>query len=117
LASPTNELKPLEIAVRAAESKKALRIQVLDLRGISSFTDYFVICSGTNIRQIQAITDEVELQLKREGQLPLGVEGYDRAEWILADYGDFIVHIFSEAARAFYDLERLWRHAKEFKLP
>jgi ribosome-associated protein len=117
LASPTDELKPLEIAVRAAESKKALRIQVLDLRGISSFTDYFVICSGTNIRQIQAISDEVELQLKREGQLPLGIEGYDRAEWILADYGDFIVHIFSEAARAFYDLERLWRHAKEFKLP
>lgn len=117
MPSQTNEVKPLEVALRAAESKKALRIQTLDLRGISSFTDYFVICSGTNIRQIQAISDEVELQLKRQGQQPLGIEGYERAEWILADYGDFIVHIFSEAARAFYDLERLWRHAKPVALP
>ncbi len=117
MASLTNQVNSLEMTVRAAESKKALRIQVLDLREISSFTDYFVICSGTNIRQIQAISDEVELQLKREGQRPLGIEGYERAEWILIDYGDFIVHIFSEAARAFYDLERLWRHAKLLAVP
>jgi ribosome-associated protein len=99
------------IAARAAESKKAIDVRVLDLRGISSFTDYFVICSGANSRQIQAISDEVEEQLKKRGERPLGIEGYERAEWILADYGDFIVHIFSQPARDFYDLERLWRNA------
>jgi ribosome-associated protein len=104
------------VAARAAESKKALDIRVLDLRGISSFTDYFVICSGANLRQIQAIGDEVEAQLKKRGETPLGLEGYDRAEWILVDYGDFIVHVFSQPAREFYDLERLWRNAKPMPL-
>jgi ribosome-associated protein len=85
---------------------------VLDLRGLTSFTDHFVICAGSNSRQIQAVADEVGLQLKRLGQLPLSVEGYEHAEWILADYGDFIVHIFSEKARLYYDLERLWRQAQ-----
>lgn len=116
---PDNELPtaPL-LAARAAESKKALDIRVLDLRGISSFTDYFVICTGTNPRQIQAISDEVELRLKKEsGELALGIEGYDKADWILADYADFVVHIFSEQARAFYDLDRLWRNAKEIPVP
>ncbi len=105
------------IAARAAESKKAVNLRVLDLREISTFTDFFVICSGANARQIQAICDEVEAQLKSEGEYPLGIEGYDKAEWILADYGDFIVHIFSPAAREFYGLERLWRQAKDLKLP
>jgi ribosome-associated protein len=104
------------VAAQAAESKKALDIRVLDLRGISSFTDYFVICSGANLRQIQAISDEVEIQLKKRGETALGIEGYDRAEWILADYGDFIVHIFSQPARQFYDLERLWRNTKPMAL-
>ncbi|MFB3777015.1 MAG: ribosome silencing factor [Bryobacteraceae bacterium] len=99
-------------AVRAAESKKAVDILVLDLREVTSFTDYFVICSGSNSRQIQAISDEIGQQLKQQGVLPRSVEGYDNAEWILADYGDFIVHIFSERARAYYDLERLWRQAR-----
>jgi ribosome-associated protein len=103
------------IAARAAESKKAIDVRVLDLRGISSFTDFFVICSGTNPRQIQAIADEVGLQLKKAGETPIGLEGYDTAEWVLADYGDFIVHVFSESARTFYDLERLWRQAKQLK--
>jgi ribosome-associated protein len=85
---------------------------VLDLRAATSFTDYFIICGGSNSRQIQAIADEVGLQLKRLGQLPLSVEGYEHAEWILADYGDFIVHVFSEKARLYYDLERLWRQAQ-----
>jgi ribosome-associated protein len=106
-----------KIAARAAESKKALDLRILDLREISTFTDFFVICSGANARQIQAICDGVEVELKREGELPLGIEGYDKADWILADYGDFIVHIFSPAAREFYGLERLWRQAKELKLP
>ena len=105
------------IAVRAAESKKASEVRVFDMRDVSTFTDFFVICSGANARQIQAICDEVELELKREGELPLGIEGYDKADWVLADYGDFIVHIFSAAAREFYGLERLWRQAKEMKLP
>ena len=105
------------IAARAAESKKAIDLRILDLREISSFTDYFIVCSGANARQIQAISDEVQLRLKKRGQHPLGIEGYEKAEWILADYGDFIVHIFSPAARAFYDLERLWRQAREVKIP
>jgi len=85
---------------------------VLDLRALTSFTDYFIICSGSNQRQIQAVSDEVGRRLKKEGRAPLSVEGYDNAEWILADYGDFIVHVFSEHARQYYDLERLWRQAK-----
>ncbi len=104
------------LAVRAADSKKALDIRLLDLREITTFADYFIVASGANQRQIQAIADEVQLQLKQTGKLPLGVEGYDRAEWVLLDYGDFIVHIFSPAARAFYDLERLWRTAREIKV-
>jgi ribosome-associated protein len=105
------------LAVRAAESKKASEIRVLDLREITSFADFFVICSGANQRQIQAISDEINLQLKRAGELPISVEGYEHAEWVLADYGDFLVHIFSDKARSYYDLERLWRHAKEVAIP
>ncbi len=105
------------LAARAAESKKAVDVRVLDLREVSSFTDFFLICSGANSRQIQAIADEVTLQLKQNGRTPIGVEGYDKAEWVLADYGDFIVHVFSPAAREFYDLERLWRTAKSVPVP
>ncbi len=104
-------------AVRAADSRKALDIKVLDLTGITSFTDYFVICSGTNSRQIQAIADEVSLRLKKQNDLPISLEGYEQAEWILMDYGDFIVHVFSQKAREYYDLERLWRQGKEVELP
>ena len=108
---------PWVVAVRAAESKKATDICVLDLTGITSFTDYFVICSGSNPKQIQAIADHVGLTLKERGELPHSLEGYKQAEWILADYGDFLVHIFSEKARAYYDLERLWRNAKNVAIP
>jgi ribosome-associated protein len=104
--------------VRAAESKKATDIRVLDLTGITSFADYFVICTGANQRQIQAISDEVNLQLKRQaGELPISVEGYEQAEWVLADYGDLLVHIFSPKSREYYDLERLWRSAKTVEIP
>jgi ribosome-associated protein len=99
-------------AVRAAESKKAADVKVLDLTGITSFTDYFVICTGANSRQVQAISDEIGLQLKNNGELPLSVEGYNQAEWVLMDYGDFLIHIFSPKAREYYQLERLWRQAK-----
>lgn len=104
-------------AVRAAESKKANDIRVLDLRGITSFADHFVICHGTNARQIQAISDAVGEELDKIGERPVSVEGYQNAEWILMDYGDFLVHIFSEKAREYYDLERLWRHAEHVALP
>jgi ribosome-associated protein len=99
-------------ALSAAADKKALDITVLDLRGIASFTDFFVITTGTNRRQVQAISDEVVEQLKRSGTRAARVEGYQTAEWILIDYGDFIVHVFDEKARRFYDLERLWREAR-----
>ncbi len=106
------------LAVRAAESKKATEIKVLDLTGITSFADYFVICTGSNQRQIQAIADEVRLQLKENaGELPTSLEGYNQAEWILADYGDLLVHIFSPKSREYYGLERLWRSAKDVEIP
>ena len=98
-------------ALSAALEKKALDLTVLDLRGIASFTDFFVITTGTNRRQCQAISDEVVEQLKRSGTRAARVEGFQTAEWILIDYGDFVVHIFDEKARRFYDLERLWREA------
>ena len=106
------------IAVRAIEEKKGTDIRVLDLTGITSFADYFVICTGPSQRQIQAISDEVNLRLKREaGELPISVEGYSQAEWILADYGDLLVHIFSPKSREYYGLERLWRSAKAVEIP
>jgi ribosome-associated protein len=100
------------LAARTAESKKAFDVKVLDLREVTSFTDFFVICSVSNPRQAHAVSDEIEKTLKQIGELPVSVEGYDAAEWILMDYGDFLVHIFSESARSYYDLERLWRHGK-----
>jgi ribosome-associated protein len=104
-------------AAHAAASKKAQNIRVLDLREITSFADRFVICHGTNPRQIQAISDAVGENLVNIGERPLSIEGYENAEWILMDYGDFLVHIFSEKAREYYDLERLWRHAKDVQVP
>jgi ribosome-associated protein len=105
------------VAVRAAESKKATDIRVLDLTGITAFADYFVICTGGNARNVQAIADAVGLSLKQTGELPFSVEGYNQADWILADYGNFLVHIFSQKSREYYDLERLWRNAKTVEIP
>ncbi|HEV7902908.1 MAG TPA: ribosome silencing factor [Pyrinomonadaceae bacterium] len=104
-------------ALGAASDKKALDLVVLDLRPVATFTDYFVIASGTNVRQVQAITDEITERLKREGTRAERIEGYRTAEWVLVDYGDFIVHIFEEKARRFYDLERLWREGVRVPLP
>ena len=89
----------------------------LDLREITSLTDHFVICTGTNSRQNQAIADEIYLQVKKKGELPISLEGYDNAEWVLLDYGDFVFHIFDKDAREFYDLERLWRDATKVDIP
>jgi ribosome-associated protein len=107
----------VEIAARAAAEKKATDLVTLDLREVASFTEYFVICSGTNARQVQAISNSVEEELRKAAKRPLHIEGYSTGEWILLDYGDFIVHVFSNAARRFYDLERLWRDAGRVTLP
>lgn len=104
-------------AVRAAEEKQAKNIRVLDLREVTSFADYFVILSGANARQIQAIADEIHQRLKKLGEMPNSMEGYNNAEWVLMDYGDYLVHVFSEKARLYYDLERLWRDAKTVEVP
>ncbi len=101
----------LHEAVRAAQDHKALDLNVLDLEGICSFTSYFLICSGTSSRHTQAICDAIREKLENSGARPTHVEGYSQAEWILLDYLDFVVHIFSEHARHFYDLERLWKNA------
>ena len=105
-------------AIHAAAEKKAIEPVVLDLREIASFTDYFVIVSGANERQVQAISDEIYESLKKAGHAAAArVEGYKTAEWILLDYGDFVVHVFEQKARKFYDLERLWRESKRVELP
>jgi ribosome-associated protein len=104
--------RQVALTLAACESKKAESTVVLDMRvATGGFTDYFVITSGGNPRQIQAISDEVELKLAQIGQRPTHVEGYQQAEWVLLDYVDFVVHVFSDRARKFYDLERLWRSA------
>lgn len=103
-------------AVQAAEAKKAEDIAVLEMdQNSGAFTDYFVICSGSNPRQIQAISDEVEERLGKAGVRPTHVEGYNQAEWVLLDYVDFVVHVFSPKARNFYNLERLWKSAKRYE--
>src|SRR6476660_9988416 len=103
-------------ALAACQEKKAEDVTVLELeKGSGGFTDYFVVCSGTNPLQIQAICDEVEDRLRRTGLRPAHVEGYNQAEWVLLDYVDFVVHIFSEKARKYYDLERLWKSAKKLE--
>lgn len=84
---------------------------------MTSFTDYFVICTGANIRQNQAVADEIALRLKKRGENPSSLEGYEQGEWILIDYGDFLIHVFSPKARDYYALERLWREAKFLEVP
>lgn len=106
----------VRIAARAAGEKKATDIVVLDLKKVASFTEYFVICSGASTRQVAAIAEAVEENLRKAGKRPLHTEGYSSAEWILLDYGDFIVHVFSNSARRFYDLERLWRDAGRIEI-
>jgi ribosome-associated protein len=105
--------KQITAAIAAADDKQARDLVVLDLSKAAGFTDYFVICSGTNPRQIRAIADGVMEALAAAGGKPAHVEGYERAEWILLDYFDFIVHIFAPETRAFYSLERLWGAAEQ----
>src|SRR6202046_1286504 len=103
-------------AISACQEKQAEEITILELeQGSGAFTDYFVVCSGTNPRQIQALSDEVQERQEKAGQRPTHIEGYKQAEWVLLDYVDFVVHVFSEKARKFYDLERLWKTAKRLE--
>ena len=104
-------------AIEAAQDKKANGVVVLDLKKAGAFTDYFVICSASNPRQVQAIADAVEEALKAQKQRPSLVEGYARAEWILLDYFDFVIHVFSKHARDFYALDRLWGSATRIEFP
>src|SRR6266550_1327880 len=112
-----NDLKKqVAAAINACLDKKAEELTILEMeKGSGAFTDYFVLCSGTNPRQVQAIADEVEMRLKAAAIPPTHVEGYNQGEWILVDYVDFVVHVFSEKARKFYDLERLWKTAKRLE--
>jgi ribosome-associated protein len=108
--------REVTLAVEAAESKKATDIVALDLRKAGAFTDYFLICSGQNARQVKAIVDAVEESLRTTRVKPTLVEGYDRSEWVLMDFFTFIVHVFTPDTRTFYDLERLWGSAERIPL-
>ena len=114
-----SELDPdVQLAIRSASEKKAFDMIALDLRNIASFTDFFIIASASNQRQVQAIADAVIDQLKKQlEKRPVRIEGYKAAEWLLLDYGDFIFHIFNNEAREFYDLARLWRDARRVEMP
>ena len=108
--------KALECA-RAAIEKKAEHLKILELTGLSGFTDYFVICSGMSDRQVQAIADSVESAMVSADHEPLSVEGYNDGRWVLMDFGDIVVHIFLDALREYYDLESLWADAPRVKVP
>src|SRR3954451_10028205 len=108
--------KQVVAAFKAAEEKKATDISLLKLdKSSSGFTDYFLVCSGSNPRQIQTIADEVQDQLEKIGQRVTHIEGYQQSEWVLLDYVDFVVHIFNEQSRKYYDLERLWKSAEKVR--
>lgn len=108
----------VKLAIGSASEKKAFDIVALDLREITSFAEFFIIVSGANQRQVQAISDEINEKLREQLKArPLRIEGYASGEWILLDYGDFIIHIFEQKAREFYDLQRLWRDAKKVEIP
>ena len=116
MAKKNNLKQQVSQAISACVEKKAEDVAILEMeKGSAAFTDYFVVCSGTNPRQIQAISDEVEQRLEKVGLHPAHVEGYKQAEWVLLDYVDFVVHVFSQKARKYYDLERLWKAARRLE--
>jgi len=102
----------VKVVLEAADDKKASDMVVLDISELASFADYFVILSGDSSRQIHAIVDEVEKKLAEIGVVSIHIEGYRNAEWVLMDYADLVVHVFSRSAREYYDLERLWRDGR-----
>ncbi|MBC7397212.1 MAG: ribosome silencing factor [Bdellovibrionales bacterium] len=105
------------LSVQAAANKKADTIKILDLKALSSFTDYFVICSGSSDRQVQAIADSIAIELKEDGYAPISVEGYREGRWVIVDFGDIVVHVFLDALREYYDIEHLWFEAKKVPIP
>lgn len=109
----TDTVQRVREAVAAADDRKAVDLKVLHLQKISDFTDYFVICGGTSERQVQAIADGVQERLRARRVRPLHVEGYNRAQWVLLDYGDLVVHVFQDEPRRHYALERLWGDAPD----
>jgi len=111
--TPVPTLDRVRQAVSAADDRKAVDLKVLQLEKVTDFTDYFMICSGTSERQVQAIADAVQEKLREHRVRPLHVEGYNRAQWVLIDYGDLVVHVFQEEQRRYYALERLWGDAPE----
>jgi len=113
VTQPVDTRERVREAVSAADDRKAVDLKVLQLEKITDFTDYFLICSGTSERQVQAIADAVQEKLRERRVRPLHVEGYNRAQWVLIDYGDLVVHVFQEEQRRFYALERLWGDAPD----
>jgi ribosome-associated protein len=109
--------KRVLLCINASLEKKAKDLVILNVKEISAFTDYFIICSGTSDRQVRAIADAIQENLKLAGILPLGIEGGAAGQWILMDYDDVIIHIFLETIRSFYDLERLWSEAPRMPVP
>lgn len=108
--------RKLYLCGSAALKKKALDLIILDIRETSSFADYFIICSGSSSRQVQAIAASIELDLKKQGIYPLGIEGFNEGSWILLDYDEIVIHVFYHPVRAFYELERLWADAPKVAL-
>lgn len=117
--TPFTEIdEEVKLAISSAAEKKAIDLVALDLRDITSFTEFFVIASGSNQRQVQAIADEISEQMKKRlNRRPIRIEGYASAEWVLLDYGDLVVHLFDKDSREFYDLERLWRDSRRVEIP
>lgn len=111
--APPRMPKAINAGIAAALDKKAGDVVIMDLRKASSFTDFFVLCTGQNMRQVKAIAEAIEAELKKDGQRPSLVEGYNKAEWVLLDYFDFIFHVFTPSTREFYGLERLWGSAEK----
>ena len=105
------------LSVQAAANKKAENIKILDLKELSSFTDYFVVCSGHSDRQVQAIADSIVIELKEDGFTPISMEGYREGRWVLVDYGDVVIHVFLDALRDYYDIEQLWHDARKVPIP
>lgn len=109
----TQILQNVQDAVAAATARKAEKLQVLDLEGLTAMTGFFLICSGANTRQVQAIVDSIREVLHPKKVRPIHVEGYNEATWVLMDYGDFVVHVFEKDRREFFSLERLWSEAPD----
>lgn len=114
---PSDSKEKALLFARVLLDRRAINLVILEVKNLSSFADYFLICSGNSDRQVQAIASHVEEELGSEGVHPLGVEGKREGRWVLLDYGDVIVHVFYQPVREFYDLERLWSEAPRIELP